>query len=204
MRKFVDVASNLFNAATGVLIAIAFGLLFFASPANAAEDKAATSYVKTIADGAVKNATPTTTRVAYWSNMVGDHLNLEHLAALGANAGGKPWKNLSPGEKKKLQDWILAKATEREGNFMKLISDSVVQSVAVEACEISSEQICKSRVTFKVFSANDLKFIVEVTKTASGFKVDSIIYNETMHLRTAVADALAEALRKGQIQLAAK
>ena len=204
MVKLVNTASNLLNAATGVLIAVAFGLLLFALPANAAEDKAATSYVKTIADGAVKNATPTATRIAYWTKMVGEHLNLEHLAALGANAAGKPWKNLSAEEKKKLQDWILAKATEREGNFMQLISNSVVQSVKVEPCEILTPQICAGRVTFKRFSADDLKFIVEVTKTPAGFKVDSIVYNETMHLRSAVADALAEALQKGQIQLAAK
>lgn len=198
MRALINLGSNFLNITVSVMF-----LIVFCTPigAKAEENKDATAYVRGLANGALENAEPTAKRVAYWTQMINEHLNVEHIASLGANAGGKPWKNLTVENRGILKNWLVIFATSPESKFMQLISNSVIRGVDVKPCEIATPSTCNSRVTFTLFNAEAMKLTVVVTKNNDQLKVDNIIYQDTIHVRSGMADSLAEALRKGEIRL---
>ncbi|HEY4519655.1 MAG TPA: hypothetical protein VJH33_01285 [Candidatus Paceibacterota bacterium] len=198
MRTLANLGSGFLNAMTGILFLIVF---FTPIGAKATEDKMATSYVRALANGALDNAQPTAKRVAYWTKMIEENLYLEHIAALGATAGGRQWKNLSAENREILKKWLFDMATDPQEKFMQLISNSLIVSVEVSPCEIVTPVTCNSRVALQRFSEKDIKLTVIVALVHLEFKVDDIIYQDTIHVRDGMAKALGEALRKGEIAL---
>src|SRR5262245_13833205 len=169
--------------------------------ANATEvNQAATMYLRGLAEAAVRNASPTPVRVAFWKKMFEEQFNFDHVISL---AAGPAFRTMSDANKQAARHWAVAYSMHPEGPFMEMVKQSVINGFDLGSCE-GGGVTCQARIRFTRQFDSELKFTIVVERRGEGYKVSDIVFNENMRVRVPLANALKQAMRSGLLQLAAR